>query len=81
MKRAVHLLEGIRVKVKWEYKAHLGKFVFLIFNMVVNTHVWIALIGFHWTKKNHMGSCISKKANPCELAQSLIRISKIGDFS
>lgn len=71
----MHLLEDSRVKAKWEYKAHLGKFVFLIFNIVVNIHVWIVLTGLHWTKKNHMGSCISKKANPWELAQSLFRIT------
>lgn len=80
MKRAVHLLEDSRAKEKWEYKAHLGKFVSLVFNIAVNTHVWIVLIGLHWTKKNHMGSCISKKENPCELAQSLFRITQMGDL-
>lgn len=57
----------------------MGKFVFLIFNIVVNIHVWIVLIGLYWTKKNNMGSCIAKKANLCELAQSSFRKTEKGN--
>lgn len=67
MKRVVYLFEDSRVKEKWEYKVYLGKFVFFVFNIVVNIYVWIVFIGLYWIKKNYMGLCILKKENLCEL--------------